>query len=92
MENKNTTKNIWKIWPGYANRCWKLRDTENIELALKYRLVKKICRKCHNRLPPNATKCRNKKCHFTDLRYAHDYFGRGGNLYNFYIPDKKLKH
>ena len=93
MDNKSTTKNIWKIWPGFSNHGWKLTEPKNIELALKYRQVKKICRKCHSKLPQNATKCRNKKCHCTDLRYAHDYSMRHRQFYNdtFYIPDKKIK-
>uniref|UniRef100_A0A915DN38 Ubiquitin-ribosomal protein eL40 fusion protein n=1 Tax=Ditylenchus dipsaci TaxID=166011 RepID=A0A915DN38_9BILA len=32
------------------------------ELAWKYNVYKKVCRKCYARLPPNATNCRKRKC------------------------------
>ena len=38
-------------------------------LAVIYRTAKKICRKCYCRLPLDAKKCRNPKCHNTDLRF-----------------------
>ena len=66
MENKSKQKTIWKVWPGMKSHPWNFKDqkvVENVELALIYRQVKKICRKCNSKLPPNATKCRNKKCH-----------------------------
>ena len=94
MNNKKATKNTWKIWSGYKSHPWNFKDPkviENLELALKYRQVKKICRKCYNKLPTNATKCRNKKCHCTDLRYAHDKSGSGGKLFSFFIPEQKIK-
>nr|ANM86239.1 ubiquitin [Stygiella incarcerata] len=38
-------------------------------LARKYKVDKKICRKCYARLPPRATNCRKRKCgHCSDLR------------------------
>lgn len=46
------------------------------ELAEKYNVNKKICRKCYARLHPNATNCRKKKC------------GRSTKL----RPKKKLRH
>ena len=39
------------------------------ELAKKYRLNKKICRKCYAVLAPSATVCRKRRCgHWADLR------------------------
>ena len=39
------------------------------ELAEKYRVNKKICRKCFARLPAKAVNCRKKKCgHCADIR------------------------
>ena len=93
MERKNKTKGIWQIWSGCRSHPWNFKDEkvlENVELALKYRQVKKICRKCYIKMPTNATKCRHKKCHCTDLRYAHDKSGRGGHLHTFYIPHGKI--
>ena len=40
-----------------------------IKLAIVYRTAKKICRKCYKRLPANAEKCTNPKCHSIDLRF-----------------------
>ena len=39
------------------------------KIALYYRSIKKICRKCNARLPIDANIC--KKCHNTDLRIKH---------------------
>ncbi|CDW53599.1 ubiquitin ribosomal protein; putative ubiquitin f amily protein [Trichuris trichiura] len=40
-----------------------------LQLALKYNVDKKICRKCYARLPPRATNCRKRKCgHSNNLR------------------------
>ena len=93
MENKSKQKTIWKVWPGMKSHPWNFKDpkvVENVELALIYRQVKKICRKCYSKLPPNAAQCRNKKCHCNDLRYAHNCRGAGGSfVFDFYIPDKK---
>ena len=45
------------------------RHNPLIDLAMKYKCDKKICRKCYSRLPLNATTCRNRKCgHSGDLR------------------------
>ena len=39
------------------------------ELANKYKVYKKICRKCYARLPVNAHNCRKRKCgHCANIR------------------------
>ena len=85
--------NYWKGWGIY-------RPNKLTQLALVYRIAKKICRKCSKILPPDATKCTNPKCHNTDLRFrknsnhcnASKYtFKIDNNFYNFYNKVKKLK-
>ncbi len=40
-----------------------------VQLAMKYNVDKKICRKCYARLPPTAKNCRKRKCgHSNQLR------------------------
>lgn len=46
-----------------------LISDQDSEIALYYRSIKKICRKCHAKLPINADKC--IKCHSKDLRLKH---------------------
>ena len=51
--------------------CGEYQFSEEVtpyDIALYYRSAKKICRKCYARLPLDSDKCRNKKCHNTDLR------------------------
>ena len=63
-------------------------------LAVIYRTAKKICRKCYCRLPLDAKKCRNPKCHNTDLRFKKDmnhYPKKYQITKNFYIDIKKIK-
>ena len=52
------------------------------EIAIYYRSAKKICRKCYAKLPLDAKKCRNPKCHNTDLRYKHSIENQGHHGYN----------
>ena len=91
MQEKRKEKGFWKFGTDHrASHHWNINDPkvlEDIELSLKYRQVKKICRKCHNKLPTNENKCRNKKCHCTDLRFIHN--AKIGGIY-FYIPAKKV--
>ena len=81
---------IWKGWGNYM-------PEDLTKLAIIYRSAKKICRKCFKRLPPDATKCSNPKCHNTDLRFKknsnhchapHKSFQIENN---FYKKVKKLK-
>ena len=46
------------------------------EIALYYRAVKKICRKCKAKLAINAIQC--IKCHNKDLRIKHKLRGSNG--------------
>ncbi|KAE8817998.1 ubiquitin-like [Hordeum vulgare] len=44
-------------------------DPNLLQLALKYREKKMICRKCYARLPHGSSNCRKKKCgHSNELR------------------------
>ena len=70
------------------------RPNKLTKLAIVYITAKKICRKCSKRLPLDAIKCTNPKCHNTDLRLKKTY-----NVYNYefqiennyYNKVKKLK-
>eukprot|EP00178_Gracilaria_changii_P023998 TRINITY_DN7244_c0_g1_i1.p2 TRINITY_DN7244_c0_g1~~TRINITY_DN7244_c0_g1_i1.p2 ORF type:complete len:139 (+),score=37.09 TRINITY_DN7244_c0_g1_i1:15-431(+) len=47
----------------------KVIDPVIAELARKYRLNKKVCRKCYALLNPKSTVCRKRRCgHWADLR------------------------
>ena len=82
-----------KLWKGWGNYV----PEDLTKLAIIYRSAKKICRKCFKRLPADATKCSNPKCHNTDLRFKKN----SNNCYasktsfnienNFYKKVKKLK-
>ncbi|XP_047094374.1 ubiquitin-like [Lolium rigidum] len=46
-----------------------IQEPSLLQLALKYREKKMVCRKCYARLPARATNCRKKKCgHTNQLR------------------------
>ena len=53
----------WSSWGRYES------SEELTKLAIIYRAARKICRKCYKRLPADAEKCTNPKCHNTDLRF-----------------------
>ena len=64
------------------------------EIAKIYRTAKKICRKCYKRLPPDATKCSNPKCHNTDIRFKRQSYNKLQSFKiekDFYKKIKKLK-
>ena len=64
-----------------------LNNPDLEKLAVLYRRVRKICRKCFCRLPLNAKIC--NKCKNPDIRYKK-YFGGYSNLaYDF---DKNTKN
>jgi ribosomal protein L40E len=47
----------------------KVVDPIIAEMAKKYRLNKKICRKCYAHLDPKSTVCRKRRCgHWADIR------------------------
>ena len=68
------------------------------DLAKIYRTAKKVCRKCYKRLPPDATKCSNPKCHNTDIRFKKKLYNRYEKSLSikiendFYKYVKKLKY
>jgi len=80
-------------------RGWGPYNPEDLtKLAVIYRTAKKICRKCNKRLPADAEKCTNPKCHNTDLRFKKNYtytFHTRPKYYkigrDFYRKVKKLK-
>ena len=53
---------------------------EDRMLAEKYRVNRKICRKCYARLSNGAHNCRNKRCgHCADIRQKKKFIAGAGN-------------
>ncbi|CAM0951081.1 unnamed protein product [Alopecurus aequalis] len=69
IQNESTLHLVLRLRGGGKGGTYPLIDPGLLQLALKYRQNKFICRQCYARLPLRASNCRKKKCgHSDELR------------------------
>ncbi|XP_044967895.1 ubiquitin-like [Hordeum vulgare subsp. vulgare] len=70
VQKESTLHLVLGLAGGDKGSCYPPKMEPNLlELALKYRQHRLVCRKCYARLPLRSTNCRKKKCgHTNDIR------------------------